>query len=135
MKNRDKPAMPIVNSDGFCTRLHVDLINHKEEAIGLTKREHFAGLAMQGLLSNSHLSEMHGIANEDVIAESLSKAGALLEALEKDNSKVMSDAVDREQELIRLKDEASELRIELALERAKAVSRNEFIASLLKGES
>jgi len=55
--------------------------------------------------------------------------------MDQDNSKVMSDAVDVEQELIRLKDEASELRIELALERAKAVSRNEFIASLLKGES
>lgn len=46
---------------------------------------------------------------------------------------VMSDAVDREKEIIRLKCENRELRMELALERAKAVSRNEFIAHFLKG--
>jgi hypothetical protein len=110
MKNRDKPAMPIVNSDGFCTRLHVDLINHKEEAIGLTKREHFAGLAMQGILSNpvimARLLEQDDV-SVDTLVSSLAEvnAGSLLEALEKDNAKVMSDAVDVEQELIRLKDD------------------------------
>ena len=39
------------------------------------------------------------------------------------------------QEIIRLKDEIGELKEELALERAKAVSRHDFLASLFVGES
>jgi len=42
------------------------------------------------------------------------------------DAKVMSDAVDREQEIIRLKQEACELRMELALERAKAKAWDKF---------
>jgi hypothetical protein len=41
MNNSDMPAMPLGKDGSF------------KDAIGLTKREHFAGLAMQGLLSNS----------------------------------------------------------------------------------
>jgi len=43
-------------------------------------------------------------------------------------AKIMNNAVDHEQEVLRLKDE-------LALERAKAVSRHDFIASFFTGES
>lgn len=131
MDNRDMPEIPIQKWRP---------ISHKQETVGLTARAHFAGLAMQGILSNpvimDRLLEQDDV-SVDTLVSSLAEvnAGSLLEALEKDNSKVMSNAVDVEQELIRLKDEASELRIELALERAKVVSRNEFIASLLKGES
>lgn len=49
MKNSDKPAAPfkevISMQGGAVTRYD----NHK----GLTKREHFAAMAMQGFLSNS----------------------------------------------------------------------------------
>ena len=43
MNNADMPAMPSINE--WAGRKY----------LGLTKREHFAGLAMQGILSNSRL--------------------------------------------------------------------------------
>jgi len=43
MNNADKPAMPFTED---YSNAHVD--NH----LGLTKREHFAAVAMQGLLAN-----------------------------------------------------------------------------------
>jgi hypothetical protein len=46
---------------------------------GLTKREHFAGLAMQGLLaSGPHDCDEHGVAHDAVL-----NADALLAALER----------------------------------------------------
>ena len=42
MKNEDKPINPIPE--------HFD--KYKNENIGLTKREYFAGLALQGLISS-----------------------------------------------------------------------------------
>jgi hypothetical protein len=56
MNNKDMPAMPtglihedVFNSDGeFCGTVEA-------RYVGLSKREHFAGLAMQGILSNSLL--------------------------------------------------------------------------------
>ncbi len=47
MKNGEEPIYP-VKEDGF----------HNENArcIGLTKREYFAGLAMQGLITNPNYS-------------------------------------------------------------------------------
>ena len=49
MKNADKPIKPIFNNNGFITHE-----SHIKDSllIGLTKREYFAGLAMQGLLAN-----------------------------------------------------------------------------------
>ena len=49
MKNADKPINPVFNSNGFITHE-----SHIKDSllIGLTKREHYAGLAMQGLLAN-----------------------------------------------------------------------------------
>ena len=52
-----------------------------------------------------------------------------------DNQEVMDRMVDLEQEVLRLKDENRELKEELAMERAKAVSRHEFLESLFKRES
>ena len=54
MDNKDMPAMPtglidedVLNEDGeYCGQVEA-------KYTGLTKREHFAGLAMQGLLANS----------------------------------------------------------------------------------
>ena len=40
MKNADKPINPVLTQN--------------PSLIGLTKREHYAGLAMQGLLANSY---------------------------------------------------------------------------------
>ena len=45
MNNADKPAMPFVNQEGIS-------LEDRESHYGLSKREYFAGLAMQGLLSN-----------------------------------------------------------------------------------
>lgn len=52
MKNADQPITPLSQDD-------VDrLLNYPAAALkGLTKREHFAAMAMQGLLSNPYLSE------------------------------------------------------------------------------
>ena len=49
MENGKKPINPIVASNGFVT----NEINYNNRGLnGLTKREYFAGIAMQGLLSN-----------------------------------------------------------------------------------
>jgi hypothetical protein len=47
MDNKDMPAMPISEEDTDRIDVGVKIYT------GLTKREHFAGLAMQGLLSNN----------------------------------------------------------------------------------
>jgi len=53
METPDKPAFPIINSDGYATNF--DLLQGEDAgAIGLTKREYFAALAMQGLLGNPY---------------------------------------------------------------------------------
>ena len=50
MKNADKPIYPITRS----YQEENDFVNKWTPLIGLTKREYFAGLAMQGLLANSY---------------------------------------------------------------------------------
>ena len=49
MKNADKPINPIFTDSGY--PVSEDRI-YKSIITGLTKREYFAGLAMQGLLAN-----------------------------------------------------------------------------------
>ena len=69
MKNADKPINPIPE--------HFD--KYQNENIGLTKREYFAGLAMQGILANSSLNNL----KEETVAEiSVLCADKLLEQLE-----------------------------------------------------
>ena len=71
MKNSDMPAMPIVD----------ELSNDEIEIFhGLTKREHFAGLAMQGFAASSEM-----MMNEVVADLSVQWADALLAELDKDN--------------------------------------------------
>ena len=48
MKNADKPINPITRS----YQEENDFVNKWTPLIGLTKREYFAGLAMQGLISS-----------------------------------------------------------------------------------
>jgi hypothetical protein len=78
MKNADKTVMPVPN-------LHDD-----ENFNGLTKREHFAAMAMQGFLSNpwqaktlDELGESSRQQMQTVAQASLAMADALLAELEK----------------------------------------------------
>ena len=78
MDNKDMPASPIYNGEGFATD-HTNINNDGVSASGLTKLEHFAGLVMQGLMSNNSIDP-----TEFEVAEcSVRHAKALLEELEK----------------------------------------------------
>ena len=77
MKNRDTPAMPV--SSAYIWELE-NGDESKRLAIGLTKREHFAGLAMQSMILDP--SEAL-VGFDDVAEEAVKHADALLEALEK----------------------------------------------------
>lgn len=83
MKNGDKPVNPIFNSYGFTTTP-----NNLSDfgATGLTKREYFAGLAMQGILAANPecLHGNIGIAVADEVASfAVDYADELLTQLEK----------------------------------------------------
>jgi hypothetical protein len=70
MNNGNNPISPIVSAEGWlcCT--------------GLTKREYFAAMAMQGLLSNSNY-DIHEDGAFDFVAEdAISFADAILKQLE-----------------------------------------------------
>ena len=83
MENADKPINPIHNSDGFPS--YETVINQDGVLTGLTKREYFAGLAMQtfdlefykkrfGRETRDHLIEL--------VKDSISIADELLKQLE-----------------------------------------------------
>ena len=56
MNNADKPINPVMNSEGFATSFE-NIDGADGGAVGLTKREYFAGLAMQAMISKiGHLS-------------------------------------------------------------------------------
>ena len=77
MKNQDKPSFPI--SEESTARVDEGVRIY----YGLTKLEHFAGLAMQGLLANSN-EEVNNLMEKQVAEVSLSYAKALLTELEKE---------------------------------------------------
>lgn len=78
MKNADMPASPVINSEGFPTRISF-IQDEPLAATGLTKREAFAMAAMQGLLASGC-----GLQNQyDLAHQSLAAADALLAELEK----------------------------------------------------
>ena len=78
MNNADKPATPVsVSSSTHGTICSSDF----EYGEGLTKREHFAGLAMQGVMANEEEYRTWA----DLAKDSLAAADALLKALEQDN--------------------------------------------------
>jgi len=82
MSNADMPAMPVTDAKG----------PYKQESglvsIGLTKREHFAGLAMQALLANAEIIDLRDLLANDWAGDCalyvVKYADALLKALEKD---------------------------------------------------
>ena len=77
MKNSDMPAMPLNEpelwADG-CGNSKATVVAH-----GLTKREYFAGLAMQGVLASD--ADQHRVA-EEIAGIAVSQADALLAELE-----------------------------------------------------
>ncbi len=79
MDNKDMPAMPNTNPETYPTPCPINY-GH-----GLTKREHFAGLAMQGLLSANATYGGRTNNNEMLALNSLQVADALLAELDKAN--------------------------------------------------
>lgn len=81
IKNGDSPAMPLM-----LTSEMVELIKSNPTqagiASGISKREQFAAMAMQGLLSNSFQGQHRD--HKPMAADAVSYANALLEALESD---------------------------------------------------
>ena len=80
MKNSELPAMPLVNDNGH--PLHASHVawDNKPLVSGLTKREHFAGLAMQGFIS----AGSNGMPNAGELSNMAKKyADALLYELDK----------------------------------------------------
>ena len=74
MKNGDMPAIP-------CQEMGAQIANG-ELTHGLTKREHFAAMAMQGLLAGGYGIDDPANRVEDVSCEAVNLADALLKALE-----------------------------------------------------
>lgn len=75
IKNGDLPANPI----SYDTRMMAAY--SKGEAMGLTKREYFAALAMQGILSNGVDFTLHD--DKDVASAAVLHADLLLTELER----------------------------------------------------
>ena len=81
MRNSDLPAMPIPNgADG--APWSISDMGNPGHVFGLTKREYFAGLAMQGLLAGNP----NNLTLNDVADIATDQADALLAALEQEQS-------------------------------------------------
>jgi uncharacterized protein (UPF0371 family) len=82
MNNADMPAMaqPVtLDAYGDITVA----FDHDTDYMGLTKREHFAGLAMQGLLAAPSDNFKNKVSFSKYIEQSVILADALLKELEK----------------------------------------------------
>lgn len=75
MKNADMPAFPL-----FYEQKEDGDIVETGKAFGLTKREYFAGLAMQGILAGDVEGE---ISSDDLAVYSVKQADSLLSLLQK----------------------------------------------------
>ena len=73
MNNSDMPAMPVTDSNG-------PFMQPAGPSVGLSKREHFAAMAMQGLMSAGIAGRHNRL--EVLIPEAVRAADALLKALE-----------------------------------------------------
>ena len=76
MKNADKPINPVLTQSPSL---------QNETSLGLTKREYFAGLAMQGLLNNTAFTVKF------IASMSVQIAEELLKQLENSNTKNQDD--------------------------------------------
>jgi hypothetical protein len=83
-KDTSGPAYPVQMNPLECASMPIDAEHSDEPSLdGLTKREYFAGLAMQGIISNHEFSRMGLESVNDIAAESVLFADALLKELEK----------------------------------------------------
>jgi hypothetical protein len=81
MDNKDMPAMP----KGLVVTEGGDIYGNEDSELGLTKREHFAGLAMQAILSNSCLIDNLTTGSVDwLVKKAAIVADAQLAELDKD---------------------------------------------------
>jgi hypothetical protein len=82
MDNKNMPAMPqpiAANENEF-----LDTSEYNKDNAGLTKREHFAGLAMQGWLARcANAPQSVKLEPNDMAAVAVSMADALLVELDK----------------------------------------------------
>ena len=76
MKNADMPINAVTDETG----MPFNSLPTESSTIGLTKREHFAAMAMQGLLSSGY--NLRAL-KEDVIEKSIEHADELLKELGK----------------------------------------------------
>lgn len=85
MKNADKPITPLHGADGTLfssSTVDEGAIKSLGLLIGLTKREYFAGLAMQGIISTTHSSTINSQAMTSICSEAIELADQLLKQLE-----------------------------------------------------
>ena len=80
MENKYRPAMPSTMAvrDGIVTTID----EYDSQSVGLTKREHFAAIAMQGILSNGS-DHVHNRLPETIAKRAIEMADALLSELDK----------------------------------------------------
>lgn len=73
MENKDRPTHPVIEpvTDKYGSQ-------YFNVEFGLTKREHFAGLAMQGMMANPEFKEWDSIR---IVKESIVTADELLKQL------------------------------------------------------
>jgi hypothetical protein len=85
MNNSDMPAMPCTFQTPEDDLLAGGGADIPEWTIsgGLTKREHFAGLALQGILANNHYQEPRRTKLEGMAIDAVAAADALLKELDK----------------------------------------------------
>ncbi len=84
MKNADMPAMPLFNEHGIPQHVSRLALDNKPNSSGLTKREHFAGLAMQGWLDRcANVPHTVRLKPEDIATFAVQMADALLKELDK----------------------------------------------------
>lgn len=82
MNNADKPINPTSTINDPYLRKELQTTTTTTTHIGLTKREYFAGIALQGILSNRWSMEF-GNYNEEAKAEmAIKQADELLKQLE-----------------------------------------------------
>jgi len=83
MKNSDMPAMPAGEIDRTTPKGRDPRRNYTRDANGLTKREHFAAMAMQGILSNPRWEGKDDYLAYQVASSAVRYADALLAELER----------------------------------------------------
>jgi hypothetical protein len=86
MNNADMPAMPLTGDAYTDINGTANCQGSIQDGMGLTKREHFAGLAMQAMISSKYYGDFNETAHErpeGIAVNALRHADALLTELNK----------------------------------------------------